>query len=280
MAKMLIFFNLFFFCWPQLGDLESTSVLDTTPIPHANDHSYGKCGSEQRSPSLPYLRSPQFSSPGSQSEHLDHCYGRTLESKPQVSSTGDKDTSQSNSSSSSPGICPEIFPMDYLQLRIVLETRSAEALAKACVSVDYLRKWITQLLCEEIGHKPDSMKNRKRGFLSVLMKKSFEDLKTLDLDSVVTELRELFPVLYQLLIHIMLPSDKWDDNNALGSIVPKLAMVYAVVMQTRFMEFSRVQRVLSMCLMDNICDQKVTIESHWSLSCPSYLIWTLHVLTH
>lgn len=40
-------------------------------------------------------------------------------------------------------------------------------------------------------------------------------------------------------------------------VVPRLALIYAITMQTRNPELSLLQRVVASCLADNISDQKV-----------------------
>ena len=50
-----------------------------------------------------------------------------------------------------------------------------------------------------------------------------------------------------------------DANNRskLARVLPRLGMVYAILVQTSVHDLSRVQRVLTAVLQDSICDQKV-----------------------
>ncbi|CAG2238691.1 unnamed protein product [Mytilus edulis] len=97
------------------------------------------------------------------------------------------------------------------------------------------------------------MLNKKKGFVSVLMEKDFKALETVKFEDVLIEFQEKFPELLDMIVAIMLPK----DETSIANVVPRLAMIYGIIMQTRHHELSRMQRVVSMCLADNICDQSV-----------------------
>lgn len=97
------------------------------------------------------------------------------------------------------------------------------------------------------------MLNKKKGFVSVLMEKDFKALETVKFEDVLIEFQEKFPELLDMIVAIMLPK----DETLIANVVPLLAMIYGIIMQTRHHELSRMQRVVSMCLADNICDQSV-----------------------
>ena len=103
------------------------------------------------------------------------------------------------------------------------------------------------------------MRNRKHGFVSVLMKKDFEALQTLSFHDVIHEMINKMPELLRFLIVIMLPKKKRNSNEAKAAIVPKLAMIYAIIMQNHCHELSRMQRINAMLLADDIADQGVSV---------------------
>lgn len=48
------------------------------------------------------------------------------------------------------------------------------------------------------------------------------------------------------------------------SVLPKVAVIYGIIAQARNVELSHVQRVMSMVLVDNICDQNVLkLQKNW-----------------
>ena len=92
---------------------------------------------------------------------------------------------------------------------------------------------------------------------SILMQKSCDDLCTTDLMAIVTEFKTIFPEIYFLISGLMCGETALNADEANIEATPRLAMIYAIVMQYRNCELSRLQRTLSMCLMDNVVDQKV-----------------------
>ncbi|XP_071127588.1 uncharacterized protein [Mytilus edulis] len=89
------------------------------------------------------------------------------------------------------------------------------------------------------------------------MEKGPESLEELNFEKVIEEMKQKFPEVLQILICIMLPKEKRSSEIALANILPRLAMIYGMMMQSRYHELSRIQRVIAMCLADNICDQSV-----------------------
>ena len=111
-------------------------------------------------------------------------------------------------------------------------------------------------LATDIGIRAGKITARKYD-ASVLMKKDFDDLLALEMSDIVDDLRQNFPELYHILVCIMLRPEKVNDIESLGSIIPRLAMIYSIALNTRNMELSRLQRIIAMCLLDNVSDQKV-----------------------
>ncbi|WAR28244.1 hypothetical protein MAR_013948 [Mya arenaria] len=112
-------------------------------------------------------------------------------------------------------------------------------------------------LISQYNSRPELLKNRKIGKLSVLMKKDFDSLKTIEMKDIIEEFDENFPELLQLILSIMLPKSKRNNEKALANILPRWGLVYSVIIQARIPQLSRLQRAVAMCLADNICDQKV-----------------------
>lgn len=102
-----------------------------------------------------------------------------------------------------------------------------------------------------------SLSNRKHLFVSKLMQKSTDDLKNSQWCEIVTEFQKKFPEIFSLVISIMLRPEDLRCFTKVQSVLPKVAMIYGIIAQARNVELSHVQRVMSMVLVDNICDQKV-----------------------
>lgn len=89
------------------------------------------------------------------------------------------------------------------------------------------------------------------------MEKKFENLKDINWYSIVEELLTFFPELFVCLLSILLEPHEMSSYTHIQRVVPRLGMVYAIIMQGRNKELSFVQRMMSLLLFDNICDQKV-----------------------
>lgn len=94
-----------------------------------------------------------------------------------------------------------------------------------------------------------SMNNHKHGFISQLMKKSYSDMSAFSWDNICEEFKDKLPVLSKI-IELTL-------NIHQKKVVPRIGMVYAILAQTHHQKLSLVQRMTSLCLLDNIADQKV-----------------------
>ncbi|XP_076116728.1 uncharacterized protein LOC143084203 [Mytilus galloprovincialis] len=146
-----------------------------------------------------------------------------------------------------------LTPKECLNLLSVIKTGNIKSISTQILSVSALKKQIITDVINVVGKRPEQMLNKKKGFVSVLMEKDFKALETVKFEDVLIEFQEKFPELLDMIVAIMLPK----DETSIANVVPRLAMIYGIVMQTRHHELSRMQRVVSMCLADNICDQSV-----------------------
>ena len=136
-------------------------------------------------------------------------------------------------------------------------TRNTELIAATLLSIPSLRSELLNQLFRTIGERPKLMTNRIHGEISVLMKKNREHLKNFKIVNIINEMLARFPELVILLLRLMIPDKSMTDHSKIEVVLPKLAMIYSIVMQTRHRDLSAMQRVVSLCLMDNVVDQKV-----------------------
>ncbi len=124
-----------------------------------------------------------------------------------------------------------------------------------------LRKHFIHSLMKSEQVQMQQMGNRKHGNVSVLMKKSYDDLVQFDWMELLEEAFSNFPDMMQLLVAICTKSQNVNRLDIIRRLVPKLGLIYAVAAQSGNPELSRLQRVVSVLLYDNICDQKVSDTS-------------------
>ncbi|CAC5410860.1 unnamed protein product [Mytilus coruscus] len=60
---------------------------------------------------------------------------------------------------------------------------------------------------------------------------------------------------------MFLTPEEMENKEKIEGIIPRIGMVYSMLMQGRNKELSRIQRVTSLFLFDNICDQKGYLTS-------------------
>lgn len=109
------------------------------------------------------------------------------------------------------------------------------------------------------------MGGKKLGFVSQLMKKDVHDMKTSRWMDILKEFRSLFPDLFAIIMCILLDKDKISLYTQLQVVIPRISLIYGILMQTRNQSLSRIQRITSLLLLDNICDQKVRIRQYCNL---------------
>ncbi|VDH98438.1 Hypothetical predicted protein [Mytilus galloprovincialis] len=153
-----------------------------------------------------------------------------------------------------------ITTKDIVMLRHTMSTtRNTKNMSSIIMSIEPLREAILDNISNSVGDRPNEMRNKKKGYTSYLMEKGPESLEELNFEKVIEEMKQKFPEVLQILICIMLPKEKRSSEIALANILPRLAMIYGMMMQSRYHELSSIQRVIAMCLADNICDQSVSI---------------------
>ena len=109
--------------------------------------------------------------------------------------------------------------------------------------------------CLRLRETVSSMNNRSKGFVSCLMNKKVKDMEHFNWEKIVNEFQNMLPQLFKLITSAMMPRNQ--EPRKMIDLFPRLGMVYAIIMQGRHPGLSLVQRIVSMLLMDNICDQKV-----------------------
>lgn len=137
-------------------------------------------------------------------------------------------------------------------------------IASNILSIECIKKNIIHHLSQESRQTAQHMNRRKHFYVSQLMEKKIENLKDINWYSIVEELLTFFPELFVCLLSILLEPHKMSSYTHIQRVVPRLGMVYAILIQGRNKELSLVQRMMSLLLFDNILYQKV------------YLFYTYH----
>ncbi|CAG2251735.1 unnamed protein product [Mytilus edulis] len=165
-----------------------------------------------------------------------------------------------------------LSPVELAEIVSVLPLGSRSALIQTLLKYDSFKHLITDELMKILSNQHDILKNRKRGKLSVLNGKSFEDMINFNWSQIVEELCDEFPVLCRTILSFMLPDNLTEKTKSdrITSMVPRIGFIYSLLAQSRNQELSKVQHMINTILFDNLCDQKVFDRLHSIGACMSY----------
>ena len=140
---------------------------------------------------------------------------------------------------------------------VLLTSENMMEVASKFLEIEDLDKCLRYQRMLKIEKSSRSLGNRKYGYISQLMKKSPEDLRHFNWIEIVDEFMEKFPTFFGMILSMVLVQDKMHCYTAIEKVLPRIGLVYGILMQSRNMELSRIQRMISLLLFDNIADQKV-----------------------
>lgn len=94
---------------------------------------------------------------------------------------------------------------------------------------------------------------------SYLFGSKYSELKEFNFTDVFTEMSTYQPFLLDHLLSVAVSTGKiFSNEDFFLRLVPKLSLIYSILMSTRFPELSRLQKVVSSTLIDEHVHQKVT----------------------
>ncbi len=140
-----------------------------------------------------------------------------------------------------------------VRLKAMVHRRNVKEISLAFMSIPSLRNCCVDILAEDSIRTAKTMNGRKYN-QSELMKKDFEALRTIDFTDIVSEFKNKFPDLFKQVTSLM---NCVDTAELYQQAMPRLTMVYSIIMFTRNNELSRVQRTMSACMCDCLCEQKM-----------------------
>jgi hypothetical protein len=95
--------------------------------------------------------------------------------------------------------------------------------------------------------------------MAIFSKKKYDQLREFSFDNVFDELAQTQPFLLDCLLALCIPckSKHLLNSDFIHNLIPKLSMIYSILMQTRFHELSRMQRLMTAVLIDEHVHEKV-----------------------
>ena len=147
---------------------------------------------------------------------------------------------------------------DIQEMFSAVKSGQVSRMAEASLKISCIKNAIIRNIGLEIHQSIEKLNRKKHLYVSELMQKTPSDLKTMNWSMIVEEFMKHFPELFYFLLMMGLPEKDAYSLTKIQKLIPRLGLIYGIIAQARNMELSRVQRVISMLLMDNICDQKVS----------------------
>ena len=138
-----------------------------------------------------------------------------------------------------------------------LRLHSLSYFIKSILSIKQINRAVTNFYAKELYDQIASMGNRKND-TSIFMEKDTMDLMDFQWDQLVQEMLRTVPSFVQLALAVLLPEDA--SHVRVQKAKHRLAMSFASLLQGRHRELSKVQRLVTVLLQDNICDQKVIFQ--------------------
>ena len=141
-------------------------------------------------------------------------------------------------------------------------TPDVNVISDIIYSVPELRKCMTEKQRKQISIDI-SNRNKRNYDKTVIMEKQSKDMHNFNWFPIISEFKSRFPDLFCVLLSMLLKPEETSCYTKLESVLPRIGMVYSILMQGRHRELSATS-VVSMFLFDNISDQNV------SCSCITY----------
>lgn len=202
-------------------------------------------------PALPALLDHTYTDLGTKEEADARCYlfgskfkEKVLKYKNYLTGGGEQSLSQ----------------LVWKQMAVAVLEQNLTRFVEEILSCETLRESIINSMGKEYGKKTAyEMGKRKKGAVSVLMKKEQEDLEAFDWLPVINEASEIFPDLVQLMISLSFKPSNLESLPSIKEMVPRLGLIYSILAQSSNIELSAVQRLMSFIIFNQRCDARVNI---------------------
>jgi hypothetical protein len=122
-------------------------------------------------------------------------------------------------------------------------------------------------LMKDVDHARQQFKDIhhwKHGKKSVLNSRNVDNVSKMDgllrlsWIEICNEFKEQFPKVFYLLVGLMMPD--LNESNFVDNILPRIGMIYAVIMQTRACDMSLIQRIVSLILLNANTEIQVSVN--------------------
>ncbi len=114
------------------------------------------------------------------------------------------------------------------ELQRLLSTFDINDLVTSLLKYDDIRSIIVHNIMKLIQTDMSELRHRKLSYVSNLMNKSFDSMSQLSWESIVCEVIEKVPLLFNCLIAALLPREKMSNPAVLSNIVPRLGFIYSL----------------------------------------------------
>ncbi len=147
---------------------------------------------------------------------------------------------------------------DRCKLQTAFITRNAANIAEKCLAVPNINRAIVDLQVAQLKRVASTMNGRQYN-KTILMEKDYNSLENLNFSRIISEFEIKFPFLYKMILNLMC---RRQTQERMQEITPRLVNVYSTIMFTYNQELSAMQKVISNCLQDSLCQTQVHDRLH------------------
>ena len=149
---------------------------------------------------------------------------------------------------------------DVTKVRNCLDDASITVLTKTVMSIPSVRTAIEKYFVREIEHAVEGLVSKKSEQCSMLRKTDDNSMLSFTWQALFDEFHIRLPFIAQVFCSVLgVRNEQPTISNAISEkMCTRIGLCYAVLLQGRCKECSLVQRILTVCLMENVCHSKVS----------------------
>ena len=149
----------------------------------------------------------------------------------------------------------KITSTDQVNLSQAIATHSVLTIPNTVLDIEPIQQAIEKRIMEHISITAASMNHKlaSKGCVSKLIFNDFDNLNNFTWTEFIDKVAIKMPLLVNILLSVA--ASDWNISHTLFQhLMPRLAVVYSILMQSQHTHLSRIQRLITLCLCDNICD--------------------------
>ncbi|KAL3836462.1 hypothetical protein ACJMK2_021894 [Sinanodonta woodiana] len=152
-------------------------------------------------------------------------------------------------------VAGDISNQDRAELLHCVLYTDAATIAETMLNIESIKMAVKNSILMDI--EKSASQKCIRSDNSYLFQMDYQNLKEFDFHKLVVEIATCQPYLLASLLAVSVPTSRVGSIKSIQDLIPRLLLVYSLLMSYRFHELSRLQRVLTVVLLDECVHEKV-----------------------